>query len=136
MKAVLIALGALLLLYVGSVVYFEASIGVRQREFPGTVVITTYDSDGAGHRRVVSLLEGEDGLYVAANHWPRAWYRRALEQPTVRVARDGSETEYRAVPLEGADHERVAAEFPLSFRLRFRMGFAPRAFLRLDPLDT
>lgn len=133
MKTLIVVLGVLLI-YLGSVVYFETSIGLRQPEFPGgTIYITTFDSGGAAYRRVVSPLESDGKLYVAANHWPRAWYRRALENPDVRVTIDSRTSNYRAVPVEDAERERLAAEHPISLKLRFRMGFAPRAFLRLDP---
>ena len=59
------------------------------------------DPDGAAHDRVVSRLESDGRLYVAANHWPRAWYDRALENPDVAITRNGERSEHRAVPVTG-----------------------------------
>jgi hypothetical protein len=77
-----------ILVYVGVVAAFESSIGYFQPKAGSVLVITTIDADGAAHDRVVSRLESDGQLYVAANHWPRAWYNRALENPEVRVTLD------------------------------------------------
>ena len=75
-----------LVLYVGLVAAFESFLGYRQPGGTGnTMVITTVDADGTRHDRVVSRLESAGQLYVAANHWPRAWYRRALANPDVQA---------------------------------------------------
>ena len=124
-----IALGV----YVGIVVAFESLIGFFQPRSESTLVITTFDEDGTAHERVVSRLESGGELYVAANHWPRAWYDRALASPEVRIAIDGETREQRAVPVTGAEHDRVAADNPLGPFFRFLTGFPPRYFLRLDP---
>jgi hypothetical protein len=132
MKAVkTVALVALV--YVGIVVAFESLIGYFQPTSEGTLVITTFDEDGTPHDRVVSHLESAGHLYVAANHWPRAWYERALENPRVQVTLDGEKGAYRAVPVEGAEHERVGAENGVGLFFRFLTGFPPRYFLRLEP---
>jgi hypothetical protein len=73
------------LIYVGIVVAFESLIGYFQPAGGSTLVITTFDGDGTAHDRVLSRLESDGQLYVAANHWPRAWYNRALENPEVQV---------------------------------------------------
>ena len=122
-----------LLVYVGIVAAFESLIGYLQPGDASTLVITTFDEEGAGHDRVVSRLESEGRLYVAANHWPRAWYRRALQNPEVQVTRDGETTDFRAVPVEGAEHDRVDDEHSLGVFFRILTGFPPRYFLRLDP---
>lgn len=98
-----------------------------------TIVITTSDPDGTSYERVLSPIDEGEQLFVAANHWPRAWYRRALINPDVRVRRDGVTTDYRAVPVDAAERERLLDEsgFPLVAYLF--TGFAPREFLRLDP---
>jgi hypothetical protein len=119
--------------YVGIVVGFESLIGVLQPEAGATLVITTTDAGGAPHDRVVARLESEGRLYVAANHWPRAWYRRALERPEVQVELEGRKQDYRAVPVTGEEHERVSAEHGLGLGFRILTGFPPRHFLRLDP---
>jgi F420H(2)-dependent quinone reductase len=121
------------LVYVGIVVAFESLIGYFQPRAGSTLVITTFDRDGAPHDRVVARLESDGHLYVAANHWPRAWYRRALENPDVQVALDGTKGDYRAVPVTGAEHDRVGRENGLGVVFRILTGFPPRYFLRLDP---
>lgn len=132
MKALKI-LGIALLVYVGIVVAFESLIGYFQPAGEGTLVITTFDEEGTPHDRVLAHLESNDQLYVAANHWPRAWYHRALEQPEVRATVEGEEGEYRAVPVEGAEHERVDGDNRLGRVFRILTGFPPRYFLRLEP---
>ena len=129
MKAVKIVV-ILALVYVGIVAAFESLIGVIQPAPGGTIVITTFDADGTAHDRVVSSLESEGKLYVAANHWPRAWYHRALENPKVHVADRG---EFRAVPVSGAEFDRVNAEHALPAVFRFLTGYPPRLLVRLDP---
>jgi len=121
------------LVYVGIVAAFESLIGYLQPSAGATLVITTFDGSGASHDRVVSRLESDGKLYVAANHWPRAWYRRALENPEVKVTLDGVKGDYRAVPVTGAEHERVDSENRLPVFFKILTGFPPRYFVRLDP---
>jgi uncharacterized pyridoxamine 5'-phosphate oxidase family protein len=122
-----------LLVYVGIVVAFESSIGYFQPTAGSTLVITTFDEGKTPHDRVVSRLESGGHLYVATNHWPRAWYRRALENPEVRVTVDEEKRDYRAVPVTGAEHARVDTENSLGVGFRILTGFPPRYFFRLDP---
>ena len=98
-----------------------------------TIVISTTDSDGKTYERVLSPIDVDGQLFVAANHWPRAWYRRALANPHVSVTRGGKTTDYRAVPVSEQERERLLDEpgFPLVAYVF--TGFAPRKFLRLDP---
>lgn len=119
--------------YIGLVVAFESMIGVFQPEAGTTLVITSTDSDGNGRNRVVSRLDSAGKLYVAANHWPRSWYNRALANPKVSVIVDGEKSDRRAVPVEGAEHDSVNTEHALPLPFRFITGFPPRFFLRLDP---
>jgi len=121
------------LVYVGIIVAFESLLGYFQPTAGSTLVITTFDADGGPHERVVARLESGGHLYVAANHWPRAWYRRALANPEVRVALDGETHDYRAVPVSGVEQERVEREHALGLAFRILTGFPPRYFLRLDP---
>ncbi len=133
MKLVKIAVIALVL-YAGLVTAFESFLGYAQPSDAGrTIVIATVDPDGSRHERVVSRLESGGRLYVAANHWPRAWYRRALANPDVQVKIDGQSGDYRAVPVEGEEHDRVNADRPLPTVFRILTGFPPRYFLRLEP---
>jgi hypothetical protein len=122
-----------LVVYAAIVAAFESMIGYMQPAPESTIVITTFDADGTPHDRVVSRLESAGQVYVAANHWPRAWYERALANPKVQVTVDGQKVDYLAVPVTGAEHDRVAAEHPHSAWFRFVTGYPPRYFLRLDP---
>lgn len=122
-----------ILVYVGIVAAFESLIGYFQPSGGSTLVITTFDEGGGPHDRVVSRLESGDALYVAANHWPRAWYNRALESPEVQITMDGEKAAYRAVPVTGAEHDRVDTEHALGVVFRILTGFPPRYFVRLEP---
>ena len=119
----------LLAVYVGIVVAFESLIGYFQPESEGTLTLINTDGD----QRVVSRLAHDDTLYVAANHWPRAWYTDALENPQVTVLFNGVKTRHVAVPVSGAEHEAVDSARPLPLVFRILTGFPPRYFLRLDP---
>ena len=132
MKAVKI-LGVLVLVYVAIVAIFESLLGYFQPEAGDTVVITTFDVDGEGRSRVLSGLDSGERFYVAVNHWPRAWYRRALANPAVQITRNGETRDLVAVPVTGEELDRVRAEHPIPVGVRALMGFAPRRFLRLDP---
>jgi hypothetical protein len=122
-----------LVAYVGIIVTFESLIGYFQPADESTLVITTFDGDGLPHDRVLTGLESNGQLYVATNHWVRAWYDRALEKPEVHVTREGEEGDYRAVPVTGEEHDRVARENNLGPILRILTGFPPRYFVRLEP---
>ena len=131
MKALKIV-AIVLLVYVGIVVAFESSIGYFQPTSGSTLIITTFEGDGTPHNRVVSRLESDGHLYVAANHWPRAWYNRALENPEVHVTLDGEKWDYRAVPVTDVEHDRVESENSHGVVFRILTGFPPRYFVRLD----
>ncbi len=132
MKAVRIIL-ICLAVYVGIVVVFESLLGVIQPQPEGVLVLTTFDEEGGAHDRVLSRIDAGDQLYVAVNHWPRAWYGRALERPEVEVTIDGERSLRRAVAIEGDERERVEAVRPLGLVFRALTGFPPRHFVRLDP---
>lgn len=123
----------LFLVYAGIVVLFESSLGYWQPEAGNTVRITTFDADGTAHRRVVSLLESNEQLYVAVNHWPRAWYRRLRENPSMRMERNSVDNDYTAVIVSGAEYDRVQTDNPTGIVFRLLTGFPPRYFVRLDP---
>ena len=132
MKA--LKIGAIVILvYVGIVIAFESSLGYFQPESGATFVITTFDGDGTAHDRVVSRLESDGKLYVAANHWPRAWYNRVLENPQMQVMVDAEKADYSAVPVVDAEHDRVDGDNRLPVAFRVLTGFPPRYFVRLDP---
>jgi len=98
-----------------------------------TIVLSTTSPDRKSYERVLSPIDDDGQLFVAANHWPRAWYHRALENPEVRVTRDGETTDYRAVPVSEQERERLLDESGFPLVLYVFTGFAPRQFLRLDP---
>ena len=132
MKAAKI-IAILFLVYIGLVVAFESSLGYFQPAGEGTLVITTTDEDGNTNDRVLARLESNGQLYVAANHWPRAWYNQALENPQVQATIDGEKAAYLAVPITGEEHDRVNGENSHGMVFRILTGFPPRYFLRLDP---
>jgi hypothetical protein len=135
LKWVAIVLGV----YASFVVAFEAGyLGTYQPSFADSgipmLVITTTDQSGESRDRMVARFETDEGLYVSAHHWTRGWYKRARDNPDVRVEIDGVVADYVAVPVEGEEFDRVAARFPLPLVVRFLMGFPPpRDILRLDP---
>lgn len=135
MKALKIA-AIVILGYVGIVVAFESLIGYLQPADGSTLVITTFDGHGTPHDRVVSSIESDGQLYVATNHWIRAWYNRALENPKVQVTLGGEKGDYLAVPVTGVEADRVDAEDSLGVGLRILTGFPPRYFVRLEPRET
>ncbi|MDH3645082.1 MAG: nitroreductase family deazaflavin-dependent oxidoreductase, partial [Gammaproteobacteria bacterium] len=98
-----------------------------------TLVITTLDGDKNANDRVLSRLESDGKLYVAANHWPRAWYNQALANPEVEITLDGEKAGYMAVPVTGVEHEHLDSEYRLGPVVRVLTGFPPRYFVRLDP---
>ncbi|MCZ6616545.1 MAG: nitroreductase/quinone reductase family protein, partial [Gammaproteobacteria bacterium] len=87
--------------------------------------------DGNWNGRVVSLLESQGTLYVAANHWPRAWYHNALDRPEVKATIEGEEANYLAVPVSDEEHDRLMAGNPQGIVFKFLTGFPPRYFVRL-----
>ena len=121
------------LVYVGIVATFESLLGYFQPADAQTMVITTYDDEGQGADRVVARLESNGTLYVAANHWPRAWFNDALANDAVDITFDGATLPYRAVLLEGSDHDEVNARHALPLAFRILTGFPPRYLMRLDP---
>jgi len=126
-------IAVVLLVYAGIVVAFETLIGIFQPGGDYTLVITTTGVDGEAHDRVLARLELEDQIYVAANHWPRAWYDRALENPDVQVTLESGKGDYQAVPVGGEEHARVESAHGVPFLFRVLTGFPRRVFLRLDP---
>ena len=123
----------LLLVYAGVVATFESLLGYFQPQGDGMIVITTTNADGVSKDRVVSRIDSADQLYVAANHWPRSWYRQTLALPNVSVSVNDVTAEYLAVPIDGAEHDRVDTDHPLPLSFRILTGFPPRYFIRLDP---
>ena len=132
MKAVKVVV-ILALVYVGIVVVFESLLGYFQPAGQSTLVITTTDDKGNTNDRVLSGLESDGQLYVAVNHWPRAWYRQVLENPQVQVTLDGEKADYLAVVVDDEEHRRVDHEHSLGIVIRILTGFPTRYIVRLDP---
>lgn len=132
MKAIKI-IAILFFVYVGVVVGFESLIGYYQPKDQNTMVIATQDDNGNAKERVVSRLESDSKLYVAANHWPRRWYNEVLEHPQVQVTFDGVTQAFVAVPVTGEEFDRVNAQHRLPPMIRILTGFPPRRLVRLDP---
>lgn len=110
------------------------AIGAFQPEMGDTTLkISTTDAEGESHVRVLSAIDYDNKLYVAANHWPRAWYNRALAHPDVSVTRSGATKDYKAVPVTGDELARLQRDEGFPALAYVLTGFAPRKFLRLDP---
>lgn len=133
-RGLLVGLFGLFLLYAGYVAYAEARLGYLQPQGGSTIVIATFD-DGARHERVVRLTRLEGRNYIAAQHWPRAWYRQALATPQIEVKMGEVFEPYLAVVPQGAELAMVKENYQMPLGFRFRTGFPPRRFLRLDAVD-
>ena len=137
-------LGILAIVYIAFVFVFEVFIlGYLQpnsvpdylKDRVEVIALRTTDSSGDESHRRVAGFEMDGRLYASAHHWPRGWYHNAVANPEIIVERDNVVADYIAVPITGEEFERVAAGFPLSFPVRFAMGFPPkRDIVRLDPV--
>ena len=126
-------LAVIVLAYIAIVAAFESLIGFIQPAGGSTLVLTTFDANDTAHDRVLARLDTDGKVYVSANHWPRAWYRRALAHPDVQATIDGTKGNYRVVSVDGEEAARVEHEHPHGIAFRFVTGFPPRYFVRLDP---
>ena len=124
--------------WAGYVTWFESWLGYAQPMNQRSLVLATFDDNDGRRERVLSLRQIDDGNYIAVNHWPRMWYNRALANPQVEVRMPGEEgfAPYVAVPLEGAELARVEEAYPVPLSFKFRTGFPPRRFMRLDAADA
>ena len=132
MKALRLLLIAVVV-YIGIVVVFESLLGVFQPQNESTLVLTVTDDQGNENDRVLARLDSNGELFVAVNHWPRAWYRKALQNPDVQVTIDGERRDYRAIAASKPEHQRLLAEHPHNLAFKFLTGFPPRYFVRLEP---
>lgn len=126
-------LAIVVLVYVGIVVAFESLLGYFQPENQTTLVITTNDGEGNEFDRVLARLESQNQVYIAVNHWPRAWYYRVLDNPDVKINYDGNVTDQIVVPITGAEYDQVNSDNALPLFFRVLTGFPSRRILRLDP---
>ena len=90
-----VGLAALLLINVGSIVWFEARLGINQPQGATSLVIATFNDDGERHERVVRL-ETIDGIsYVPLLRGQEAQQAKhdhvyfELHWPTKRGVRQG-----------------------------------------------
>ena len=127
--------------YLGVVVAVESLVGYMGRRHARrgvqageTWLLITTTVDGEERSVVVAGVESAGRTYVAANHWPRTWYRRVVENPDVQVTVRGRQAAHRAVPVSGDERSRIEREYRLPLIVRILSGFPPRAFLRLDPV--
>ena len=136
MKAAKLA-AILCLAYLGIVVAFEGIVVgliLDSTSVPNSVVLTTTTEDGTTKDTILVRMESNGQLFVSANHWPRAWYNRALKNPNVQVRMDGEKADYLAVLATTEERDRLFALTSVPFAIaRVLTGFAPRGLLRLDP---
>ena len=106
MRFLRITLISLVTIYIGLVVLFESWLGYSQPKNSNSLIITTFHNSESKDR-VLSAINNDSKLYISANHWPRAWYRQALDNPNVEVKMPRQEefSTYTAVPLEGAEDD-------------------------------
>ena len=122
-------------LYVGVVVIFESMIGYLQPENEQTLALVVSDDDGKPHRRVLSTIRHNEKLYVAANHWPRAWFNALKINPAVTVTVDDNTFSAQAVVVADASElTDLETARPLGLVFRILTGFPPRHFVRLEPV--
>ena len=124
---------ALLGLALGTPGCFTMIAAPFQPEIGDVVVLTTTDDEGVSMRRVLSPIDDGGTLYLSANHWPRAWFRRAVAHPDVQVTRGGETRDYRVVEISGDELADIEERHAHPFLVWVGMGFAPREFVRLDP---
>ena len=122
----------LLIGYMGLVVVFEIFLGLIQPRSGDTMVITSFKIDGKAINRVVSRLEEGNDVFVAGNHWPRAWARRISENPNVQITYNETTLSYNAVILEGGEHDKAVLDFQVPLAFRILTGFPPRYFFRFE----
>ncbi len=104
-----------------------------QPEMGDVVVLTTTDAEGVTVERVLSPIDDDGTLYLSANHWPRAWFRRAVANPDVQVRRGEETRNYRVVEISGDELAGIKERHAHPILVWVGMGFAPREFIRLDP---
>ena len=139
--SVLTAVGIVAAGYLAVVVAVESLVGYMGRRHARRGVQAgenwlqiTATVEGEDRSVVVAGVESAGRIYVAANHWPRAWYHRVVGNPDVRVTVKGRQAAFRAVPVSGDERSRIEREYRLPLIVRILTGFPPRAFLRLDPV--
>jgi len=130
-------------IYIVFVVLFETVfLGYLQPSFEGggipmLDIVTTDEAGNVNKRRLARFESSAGSMYVSAHHWTRGWYHELVANPKVHIEIDGENADYVAVVVTGDEFDRIAAEFPLPFLVRFLMGFPPeRNIVRLDPVPS
>src|SRR5262249_60685069 len=123
----------LLVVWGGAAAGSDAPLGFSRPRGGPALVFTPFAGDGPALGRVVPRLTHDGHLYVAANHWPRAWYRRALQNPHVQATLDGKTGDFTAVPVTRAEHDRIDGANRLPPFFRFLTGVPPRYLVPLAP---
>ena len=118
----------LLIGYMGLVVVFEIFLRLIQPRSGDTMVITSLKIDGKAIKRVLSRLEEGNDVFVAVNHWPRAWARRIGENPNFQITYNETKLSYNAVILEGGEHDKAVSDFQVPLAFRILTEFPPRYF--------
>ncbi len=121
--------------YLGLVIVFETFLGTIQPRSGGTMVITSFDAGGEATKRAVSRLERGGQIFVAVNHWPRAWARRIQLNPNVQITYSEITRNYNTAVLTGEDHLQASSDFVVPFLCRILTGFPPRYFFRFESLE-
>ena len=126
-------IGTTLVIYVGVVVLFESLIGYFQPQNDATLTLTVNASESEPHVRVLSRIEHKGNLYVAVNHWPRAWFRVLKQNPEVHVAfADQDFAATARVVTDPAEIMSIETDRPLTWWFKLLTGFPPRYFVRLE----
>ncbi len=128
-KILLITMG----IYASLVVIFESLLGYFQPQSETTLTIITNNVEGQENNRVLQQLSSEGNIYVAANHWPRAWYHDALDRPNVKATINGETANFLVTKVSNEEHKALATEFAPSIWFRILTGFPPREFVKLTP---
>lgn len=135
-RVLAIVLGVYLLLGLTA----DVLIGLFQPQNDGTVMIRTFDDNGA-HETVLSLRDDDGQLWVESGHWFRGWYHRAVANPEVELIRNGSAERYVAVPVNNPEtvehmtHLMGKGQGAGYWIGRAMLLFAPIKPVRLDPAD-
>ena len=124
---------ALACLTIGNVGCLTMIAAPLQPEMGDVVVLTTTDAHGVSVERVLTPIHDDGKIYLSANHWPRAWFRRAVANPDVQVRRGAETRDYCVVEIFGDELAGIEERHAHPFLVSVGMGFAPREFIRLDP---
>ncbi len=124
---------AVLIVYLVLLLLLELFAWKFQPDMENSITLV-FDLSGTEVERKLYGFEHNGKLYVSSNHWFRQWYNAVLKNPNVLVERGGIRKPHIAVSIEGLELVEIVGEYRLGFLIRLMSGFAPRRFLRLDPV--